>query len=73
MRNLRLALAAMIAATVTAVPSLVLAAPATLADLAEAVDFSDVSPAVIGVAAALLTLFVIIKGIRIVLGFTKGG
>lgn len=47
--------------------------PADIGDLAEMVDFGDVAPGIIGVAGALITLYVIIKGVRIVIGFVRGG
>lgn len=42
-------------------------------DLVAAVDFADAAEAVLGVAAALITLYVILKGVRVAIGYVKSG
>lgn len=41
-------------------------------DLTDAINFETISPIVLGAGAALLTLYVIIKGVRIVIGMVRG-
>lgn len=42
-------------------------------DLVEAVDFATVSTGVLGVAAALITVYITIKGVKLMMGFVRGG
>lgn len=48
-------------------------APATVAELATAVSFSDVALAILAVSGTLITLFVTWKGAKFVLRAVKGG
>lgn len=41
--------------------------------LTDAIDFSSVSEGVMSAAAALVAVYIIIKGIKLVLGFVRGG
>lgn len=41
--------------------------------LVAAVDFETVADGVLGVAAALITVYIVIKGVRLVMGFVRGG
>lgn len=40
--------------------------------LTDAVDFDDIAPIVLGVGAALMTLYVVIKAVKIAIGFVRG-
>lgn len=40
--------------------------------LLDAVDFDDIAPIVLGVGGALMTLYVVIKAVRIAIGFVRG-
>ncbi|AKU20995.1 hypothetical protein [Massilia sp. NR 4-1] len=63
-----------IAAAATSISTTALAAPpATVADLANAVSFADVSLAIIAVSGTLITLFVTWKGAKFVIRAVKGG
>lgn len=42
-------------------------------DLVDAVDFSTVATGVLGVAAALITVYITIKGVKLMMGFVRGG
>lgn len=42
-----------------------------IGDLADAISFDDVAPGVLGAAGALIGLYVIIKGVRIIIGFVR--
>jgi len=42
-------------------------------ELVEAVDFSTVSTGVLGVAAALIVVYITIKGVKLMMGFVRGG
>lgn len=44
---------------------------ASIGDLADAITFDDVAPGVIGAAGALIGLYVIIKGVRIIISFVR--
>lgn len=44
---------------------------AGIGDLADAITFDDVAPGVIGAAGALIGLYVIIKGVRIIISFVR--
>jgi hypothetical protein len=48
-------------------------APATVAELATAVSFSDVALAILAVSGTLITLFVTWKGAKFVIRAVKGG
>lgn len=41
--------------------------------ITDAIDFDDVSALILPAAGALIGLYVLIKGVRIVIGFVKGG
>lgn len=41
--------------------------------ITDAIDFEDVSALILPAAGALIGLYVLIKGVRIVIGFVKGG
>lgn len=45
----------------------------SIADLAALVSFDSVAPAVLGVAGVLISLFVVIRGVRMILEFVRGG
>ena len=49
------------------------AAPVDLTTLMTAVDFSTATTAVLGVAAALITVFIAWKAAKLVIGAVKGG
>lgn len=40
-------------------------------DLTDSVNFDDVGPAVLAAAGALVGVYIIVKGIRIILGFVR--
>lgn len=42
-------------------------------ELVDAVDFGTVSTGVLGVAAALITVYITIKGVKLMMGFVRGG
>lgn len=56
-----------------------LAAPAAFAGgtdystLVAAVDFETVATGVLGVAAALIVVYITIKGVKLMMGFVRGG
>lgn len=41
--------------------------------LVDAVDFSTVATGVLGVAAALIVVYITIKGVKLMMGFVRGG
>lgn len=47
-------------------------APATVADLASSVSFTDVAAAILGVAGTIISLYVIWKGAKFVISAVKG-
>lgn len=53
-------------------PGFVFAAGVDYSALVEAVDFETVAAGVLGVAAALITVYIVIKGVRLVMGFVRG-
>lgn len=42
-------------------------------ELVDAVDFSTVATGVLGVAAALIVVYITIKGVKLMMGFVRGG
>lgn len=41
--------------------------------LLDAVSFADIAPIILGVGAALMSLYVVIKAVKIAVGFVRGG
>lgn len=58
---------------VSVAPGLALAAGPDLTTLTAAVDFGTVTTAMLGVAAALIVVYIAWKGAKMVLGAVKGG
>lgn len=42
-------------------------------DLLEAIDFGTIATGVVGAGAALVAVYLAIKGVRLIIGFVKGG
>lgn len=47
--------------------------PVDYSELAEAVSFGSIATGVMGVAAALIGVYVLIRGFRFMVGFVRGG
>lgn len=42
-------------------------------DLLEAIDFGTIATGVVGAGAALVAVYLAIKGVRLIIGFVRGG
>lgn len=58
---------------VSVAPAAAFAAPVDLSDLTTAVDFSTTTTAVLGVAAALIGVYIAWKAAKMVLSAVRGG
>lgn len=47
--------------------------PTTLTELSAAVDFSEVQTSVLAIAGTLITVYVMIKGIQLIMSRVRGG
>lgn len=67
------AVAALLAASVTPAAFAGGGGGTDYSELVDAVDFSTVATGVLGVAAALIVVYITIKGVKLMMGFVRGG
>lgn len=63
----------LLAALLVAMASPAMATGLDYSTLTDAISFDEVGPAVLAGAGALVALYVIVKGVRLIISFVRGG